>query len=102
MDGIISPYRIFSILSSELVAKFSSTEPRFEAPFEDPRLFQGTASALKELAAAPPIEFPTDEWTQDQVKDWFRVIGPAFAGVMGGWAGEVSCRNIRMRGKDGY
>lgn len=77
------------LLSSELVAKFSSTEPRFEAPFEDPRMYQGTADALKELAAGPPLEFPTDEWTQDQVKDWFRAIGPAFAAVMGGWAGEV-------------
>ena len=52
-------------------------------------MFKGTAEALKELAAGPPLEFPTEEWTQEQVKDWFRAIGPAIAEVWAAWAGEV-------------
>jgi acetyl esterase/lipase len=74
---------------SELVAKFTSMEPRFEAPGNDPRLFKGTAEALKELAAGPPPEFPTEDWSQEQVKAWFRAIGPAFCPVWAAWAGDV-------------
>jgi acetyl esterase/lipase len=76
-------------LKSELVAKFTSMEPRFEAPGNDPRLFKGTAEALKELAAGPPPEFPTEDWSQEQVKAWFRAIGPAFCPVWAAWAGDV-------------
>jgi acetyl esterase/lipase len=64
-------------------------EPRFETPGDDPRLFKGTAEALKELAAGPPVEFPTKDWSQEQVKDWFRAIEPAFCAVWAAWAGEV-------------
>lgn len=53
---------------SELVFKFSATEPRFEAPGDDPLLFKGAADALKELAAGLPLELPATEWPQEQVK----------------------------------
>jgi acetyl esterase/lipase len=74
---------------SELVVNFTSTEPRFETPGDDPRLFKGTAEALKELAAGPPLEFPNEDWSREQLKDWFRTIDPAIGAVWAAWAGEI-------------
>jgi hypothetical protein len=75
--------------NSELVVNFTSTEPRFETPGDDPRLFKGTAEALKELAAGPPLEFPNEDWSREQLKDWFRTIDPAIGAVWAAWAGEI-------------
>ena len=73
----------------DLVKVFSKPKLRFEGIVDDPRLFQGTTDALKALNEGEAVAYPNEDTTPEDRKEWWKTMGPAFAGVVGGWAGEV-------------